>query len=580
MSPGATTAAVEAVQEWWRGVRPRREHLRSDLMAGLPSGITAIPDGMASSVLAGVPPVHGLYASIAGPTVGGLTSSTRLMIIATTSAAALAAGSVLSGVDADLRSDAMVWLTLIAGGVMLAAALLDVGRFIRFVSYSVMLGFVAGIGVNMVLGQLADLTGTTTDGGVALRQAFFVLTHPGELHPATTACGVGAVLAMTLLRRTRWDPFGALVALVLPTLAVRLLDVGGVGLVKDAGDLPTGLPVPGLPSLDAFGPSLVAGAVAVAVIVVIQGAGVAEALPNPDGHRSSMRGDVRAQGFANVASGVLGGQVVGGSVGQSALNSAAGARTRWAAVFCGLWVLVIIVLLAGVVGEIVMATLAAVLVYAGWLTIHPREMLAVARAGAIPATGMIGTFVATLLLPVAQAVAVGAVASLVLQLRRESLDLRVVRLAIDAGGRLVEGPMPAEVEAGDVVVIDVYGSLFFAGTRTLQRHLPAPANTANNPPNSPDTTTGPVVVIRLRGRMTVGATFLKVIGGYAHQLDQVGGRLLLAGVDHALATHLRDDLPERLAGVRIVEATPVVGESTHAAIELGRTHLVSRSEQS
>lgn len=569
---------ILALTSWWRGVRPRRRHLRADLMAGLPGGITSVPDGMASSVLAGVPPVQGLYASMFGPVAGGLTQSTRMMIVSTTSAAALAAGSVLTGVEPDLRPDAMLWLTIITGGLLVSAALIDIGRYVRFVSYSVMLGFIAGVGVNMVVGQVPDLTGTTTEGGVAVRQGWFVLTHPGEIHLPTALCGVGAVGAMALLARTRWDAFGSLVALVVPTVLVHLLiEHGGDGvtLVKDGGALPTGIPLPGLPSLDAFGPALVAGAVAVAVIVVIQGAGVAEALPNPDGSRSSTRADVSAQGFGNLASGFLGGQVVGGSVGQSALNAAAGARTRWAAVFCGLWVLAIVVLLAGVVGEIVMATLAAVLMYAGWLTIHPREMLAVVRAGTIPAVAMIGTFVATLLLPVAQAVAVGAVLSLVLQLRRESMDLRLVRLDIDEHGRMREQPLPAEVRPGDTVVVDVYGSLFFSGSRTLQRLLPpvvaSPATTGTDRSDRP----GPVVVLRLRGRMTVGATFLKVVGDYAHRLEAAGGHLYLSGVDHALATDLREDLAERLADVRIFEATPVLGESSRAAVDWGRTHRIA-----
>jgi SulP family sulfate permease len=236
--------------------------------------------------------------------------------------------------------------------------------------------------------------------------------------------------------------------------------------------------------------------------------------------------------------------------------------------------LAILLIFSELVGEVAMATLAAVLIYAGWSTIKPREIWAVAHAGAIPAIAMTATFLAVLLLPVAEAVGVGVLASLLMQLNQESLDLRLVRLRLDEQDRLVEQELPAELGPFDVVVIDVYGSLFFAGTRTLQRRLPAPDAAARRAGELGRG--GPVVVLRLRGRTTLGATFLKVVGDYAHQLAEVGGELYLSGVDHRLVRRWDEDgLTERLGNVRVFEAAPVLGDSTRAAIELGRTHRVS-----
>ena len=555
-------------------LRPRRADLRADFFAGLPGAISSVPDGMASSVLAGVGPSHGLYASFAAPIAGGLTSSTRLMVITTTSAAALAAGSTLADVDAADRSGAMLWLTLMAGGLMVAAALVNLGRFIRFVSYSVMLGFLTGVAVNMVFGQLPDLLGAETDGGVAIQKAWYVVTHPSGIDLPTSLCGIAALVLMAVLAHTRIDTFSSLVALLVPTVAVWLTGVAGVALVKDNGSLPHGIPAPGVPDPGSFSLSLVVGAASVAAIVLVQGAGVAEAMPNPDGSRSETRRDFTAQGVGNLASGLFGGQVVGGSVGQSALNVTAGARSRWAAIFSGIWMLAILLIFSELVGEVAMATLAAVLIYAGWSTIKPREIWAVAHAGAIPAIAMTATLLAVLLLPVAEAVGVGVLASLLMQLNQESLDLRLVRLRLDERDRLVEQELPAELGPFDVVVIDVYGSLFFAGTRTLQRRLPPPGAAARRAGELGRG--GPVVVLRLRGRTTLGATFLKVVGDYAHQLAEVGGELYLSGVDHRLVGRWdQDGLTERLGNVRVFEAAPVLGDSTRAAIELGRTHRVS-----
>ncbi|HCB02886.1 MAG TPA: SulP family inorganic anion transporter [Nocardioides bacterium] len=546
-------------------LRPERRSFRRDVVAGLPGAISRVPDGMAASVLAGVNPAHGLYASFAGPTVGGLTSSTRLMVVTTTSAAALAAGSALAAYDEAERSDAILLLTLLVGGLMLLAAVLRLSRYIRFVSYSVMLGFLTGVAVNMVLGQLADLVGVDPEGSVAVAKAWYVVTHLGEVNGASALAGAAALTILVCLGPTRLAVVSSLLALAVPTAVVMLADATSVARVDDSGAIPHGVPMPAVPEFDLLSPALLGGAAAVAALALVQGAGVAEAAPNPDGSRSSMRRDFTAQGLANIASSAFGGQPVGGSVGQTALNLTTGARSRWASVCSGLWMLAILLLFSGLVGQVAMPTLAAVLVYAGIGAIKPPELIAVARAGRIPAIAMTATLISVLVLPVAEAVAVGVIASLALQLRQEQLDLRLVRLERNADGRVTEAEVPAMVRAGDVVVIDAYGSLFYSGARTLQRRLPQPD------PDSPADRAGPVVVLRLRGRTTLGATFLKVIGDYARSLEARGGRLFLSGVDPELVRGWQaDGTLVRLAGVTVLAATPVLGESTDAAVAAAR----------
>lgn len=542
---------------------PKKRDWRRDLVAGLPGAIASVPDGMASSVLAGVNPTHGLYASVAGPIAGGLTSSTKMMVVATTGASALAAGSVIAGHDPADRADAMILLTLVSGGMMLLAALLRLSRYIRFVSYSVMLGFLTGVSVNIVLGQLPDMAGVDAEGPFAAAKAWDLLTRLGESSLPTVATGLGAMFLLLVLAPTRLAVVSPLLALVIPTAAVLVTDADVVR-VKDTGKIPQGLPIPQLPDLSLLDVDMITGAFAIAALVLIQGAGVAEAVPNPDGSRSSTRRDFASQGFANVASGFFGGQPVGGSVGQTALNATAGAASRWGAIWAGIWMAVILVLLSGLVGEVAMPTLAAVLIYAGAASIRPREVVSVARTGVIPAVAMTATFVAVILLPVAQAVGIGVVASLLLQLRQESLDLRLVRIERDDKGRLLEAPVPRVLARGELVVLEAYGSLFYAGVRTLQRRLPLPPEQAE-PDTSPTATTA--VVLRLRGRTTLGATFVKVMGDYARDLQEAGARLYLSGVDPDLVERwTADGTLERLSGVHIEPATAILGESTHAAV--------------
>ena len=546
-------------RRWLRRVAPARGTLRKDLLAGLPGAISGVPDGMAASVLAGVSPVYGLYASIFGPVGGGLTASTRLMVITTTSAAAVAAGSAVAGVPEPERPRALFLLTLMAGALMLLAALARLGRYTRFVPHSVMIGFLSGVAANIVLGQLPDLAGASASGPFALAKTWDLVIHPGRVNVGALLAGLFAIGVLAAFRRTRFAAYSTLVALIVPSIVVAVLGAESIPVAGDGGDIPSGLPAPALPHLADFSFSLLTGAFAVAAVVLVQGAGVSESAPNPDRTTSDSDRDFLAQGVGNLLAGLFRGQPVGGSVGRTALNIASGAADRWASIFSGLWMAVLLLLFSGLVGAVVMSTLAAVLIVAAIGAFRAADVRAILRTGAISRIAVSVTFLATLFLPVAAAVGIGVVLSLLMQLNREAADLRVVRLTPRDDGVFVEQPAPRRLESREVVLLDVYGSLFYAGSRTLQARLPDPAHAER-----------PVVVLRLRGRAMLGSTAFAVLSDYAARLADAGGRLYLSGVDPAVRRQLRRNRTvERVDGVRIFEASDVVGESSlegyHAA---------------
>ncbi len=528
----------------------------------MPGAVSAVPDGMAYAVLTGVNPVYGLYASFAGPIAGGLTASTRLMVISTTSASALAAGSALSGVTGPDRAKALFLLTVVAGVAMVLAGLLHLGRYVRFVSHSVMIGFLTGVAINIILGQLRGLTGATASGSYALARAVDLAGHPGRIDVSSLLVGLGALAIMVLLARTRLARFSAVVALVVPTAVMLAAGLDSVAQVNDVGQIPTGFPHPALPDLRQLSFSLIGGALAVAAIVLVQGAGVAEATPN-DGDPTDTNRDFLAQGVGNLASGLFRGQPVGGSVGSTALNRAVGARSRWASVLIGIFVLAVLVVLSGVVGKVALPTLAAVLIYAAARSLRWSEIQTVWRAGLMSQVAMVATFVATLFLPITAAVGIGVVLSLMMQLNREALDLRIVQLVRLPDGRFEVVPAPARLLSHGVTLLDVYGSLYYAGARTLQDRLPDPSGTESA-----------AVILRLRGRTALGSTFVVVVREYAGRVSQAGGRLFLSGVDPNLYEQLlrTGAVPAERAG-RIFPATVVLGESSGEAYEAAEAWL-------
>jgi SulP family sulfate permease len=538
-----------------RGVAPGRKTWKPDLVAGVPGAISSVPDGMAASVLAGVNPVHGLYASIFGPIGGGLTSSSRLMVITTTSAAALAAGSAVQDIAEPDRDRALFLLTVLAGGVMVLAGVLRLGRYARFVPHSVMIGFLTGVAANIVFGQIPDLAGAQATGAFPLAKAWNLLQNLDRVNPAALAAGLTALAIVEGLGRTKIGPYSSLVALIVPSVVIVLVGNDSVQRVSDVGEIPQGLPMPVLPHLSDLSLDLVAGALSVAVLVLIQGAGVSESAPNPDGTRSDANQDFAAQGFGNLLSGVFQGQPVGGSVGQTALSVAAGARDRWAAIFAGIWMAIILVAFSGVVGSVVMATLAAVLISAAIGSVRTGAMRAILRTGRVSQVAAISTLTATLLLPVTTAVGLGVALSLLMQLNQEALDLRIVALVPDEDDNLVEHDAPAILPSREVVLLDVYGSLYYAGARTLQARLPDPTGSEN-----------PAVVLRLRGRVMLGATSFVVLSDYAARLAAVGGRFYLSGLDPAVVQQMeRNSTVGEPGEVRVLEATSTIGEASLTA---------------
>ena len=544
---------------------PRAATFREDGLAGLNSAVSSVPDGMASGLLAGVNPIYGLYACMVGPIAGGILSSTRLMVVATTSASALAAGQTLLTIPpGPARDSALVVLVVFTGIFQVLFGLLGLGRFVRFVSYSVMTGFIIGIAVLTILSQLPTIAGYEAEGSNRVAQTLNLVANAGQLNYVSLAMGVLTLVLAVVLPRTKLGNYGRLLAIIVPSVLVALLQLGGVQTVGDVGEIPAGVPTPVLPSFFDVTFNVITGALALAAIILVQGAGVSQSVPNPDGSRRSMSRDFIAQGAANVASGLFRGLPVGGSLSTTALTVLSGARSHWAPIFAGLWMAVIVVVFPGLVSYVAMPALGALLIIASLTTIKPREAVSIWNTGWPSRLAIVTTFLTTLFLPIQAAVGIGVALSALLYLNESSTDVSIVELVERPDGRMEEREAPKQLADNTITVLDVYGHLFYAGARTLERLLPDPRGKHN-----------PVVVLRLRGRTAVGATLVEVLANYADRLDAVGGRLYLTGISKRMYEQVARTGKLRLSGpVRAYEATSIVGESTRAAYAHANAWLV------
>ncbi len=229
--------------------------------------------------------------------------------------------------------------------------------------------------------------------------------------------------------------------------------------------------------------------------------------------------------------------------------------------------MVLVVAFSGLVMEVAMPALGALLILVSTRTIKPDDIANVSRAGWPAWVACLTTFGCTLLLPIQAAVAIGVVLAALLHVASASNDISIVQLVEREDGAIEERQPPERLPERSVTVLDVYGSLFYAGAPLLERRLPRPGADAA------------VVVLRLRGRPSLGATVVDALAGYAARLREAGGRLYIAGLsESALSEVLRNEKFRPAAGVEIHPATDVRGESTREAHAAAEQWLVTHRE--
>jgi sulfate permease, SulP family len=534
-----------------------RGRASKDVTAGVTLGLVSVPDGLAMGLLAGLSPVAGLYGYLVGTVAGALATSSVLMSVQATGAMAVLIADVPALHGAQEPARALATLGLLTGAVMLILGALRLGTLMRFVPNAVLTGFVNAVAVNIVLGQLSGLTGYDSDRGSRLTRALDTALNPGSFHWPTVLVGAATIALIVGLERTRLRSLGLLVAVAVTSgLAAALGPFEAVEQLRDIAEIPASLPRPVLPALGLV-PTLLLPAISLAFVGLVQGAAISQTVTNPDGTFPDVSGDFRGQGVANVASGLLRGMPVGGSMSATALLTAAGARSRLANATAGIVIALAILLLSDLVALVAMPALAGLLILVGYRTLKVEQVRLVWQTGPTQATVLATTFVLTLIIPLQYAVLVGVGVSVILYVVGQSNRVRVVRLTLPGPQAYpAESLPPPMIEAGETVVLAVYGSLFFASAPVFEQQLPDIDPLAG----------GGAVVLVLRGHDDLGSTFLQALRRYQDKLLAAEGHLLLAGVEDRALVQLRDTgMLERIGPDNVFRVTPMLGEALQEA---------------
>lgn len=540
-----------------------------DVIAGLVTGLFSIPEGMAYASIGGFNPVTGIYAGIMPGIIGSLFARTVLMVTTLTSAIALTSRSVLKEAGLDPQDPANVAaLALVVGAVMLLFGLLRFGSIMNFVSNAVMTGFSTGIALQIVAGVLGDATGYKPQSGNTIGKFIDSLAHIGLWHQAAVAVALGTVAVWAVFHFIKpLESFATLLALVVVTavVAVAHIDVETVG---DIASIANALPPVTLPNFAAM-PELIVGGVAVALVALAQAAGISAAVPNPDGSRTNMNGDFLAQGAANVAGGLFGALPAGGSLSRTGVATSAGAQTRWAGIFAGIW-LALLVLIAGSAAEIIpMPVIGGLILVIGAELIVGRlpDIKLVLRVAPLSAVAMLVTFAATTQLPLHTAIVIGVITSLVLYCAKAAETAQLVALTPAPDGGWQQAPVPERCASNDVTVLHYAGVGLFAEVARIDETWPRA-----------DGTTNAVVVLSLRALPDVPSSVtIKALRRWAGQLTANNGRLIIAGVNPGTAEVLRrGGLDDLLGDDGVVPASDRIFGALDVAVERGRAWVAAQ----
>ena len=359
----------------------QRSWAGADLVAGLTLLVIAVPEQLATSRLAGMPPITGFYAFVAGTVLFALLGSNPQMSVGADSTIAplFAAGvSALALTGSARYVDLVGILAVMVGLIVMLVSILRLGWIAEFLSTPIAIGFLSGVAIIIIAHQLPDLFGLPPTAGTNQHRVAYVLTHLNELNGWSLAIGLGVLAIMLVSARLDRRIPAALIGLVASTALVAALDLPSHG-VAVLGTVKTGAPHFGLTGLSwsTLG-SLAPLAAVVALVVVTQTAATTRAFAERGGYDVDAGRDFLGVGAGSVVAGLVGSFPVNASPPRTSAVVTAGGRTQAGALGAAA-VVILLIPFANVLKDVPLATLAAILIFVALRLFRVRDLIAIAR---------------------------------------------------------------------------------------------------------------------------------------------------------------------------------------------------------
>lgn len=489
-----------------------------DLSAGVTVGIVALPLAMAFAIASGLPPEAGLSTAIIGGFLCAAFGGSRLQIGGPAGAFIV----VVYGIVTTHGVAGLLLSTMMAGVVLFGLGFARLGTLVRYIPVSIVIGFTNGIAVLIALSQVKEFLGLRVD---ALPAEFFarlhgIATHLHTFDPATLLLALASLAAVVFwpktyaaadsrLYRSLSRLPGTIVALVLGTVAVRLLGLEVETIGSRFGGIPRSLPAFAMPAADwatvrhLFGPTMT-----LALLGAIESLLCARVADSMTGDRHDPNQELMGQGIANFCVPLFGGFCATGTIARTVTNIRSGARTPVAGMVHALVLLLVVLFAAPLASDIPLATLAAILMFVAWNMGEWHEFARLRRFSNNYRAILLSTFVLTVVIDLTVAVEVGLLLACLFYVTRMASLTRIDSVSDEELQRM-------GFAVGELEMHRLSGSLFFGATGKFEALLD---------PARPLT---PVTVLDLSKLISLDTTGLDALESLEAMLARRGGRLIL-----------------------------------------------------
>lgn len=529
--------------------------LRRDLLAGLTVAAISLPQAMAYALLAGVDPRFGLYSAIVVTAVASIFGSSSHLINGPTSAISLVVFSALAIFDPDQRIEAaegMFLLGAMVGSIQILIAVFRLGDLTRYISESVIVGFMSAAAVLLAVGQIGNALGVRDKGTGSqhvLYRLWLTLSDGDPVNLKAVALSVGtlllALVGRRLVYRYRLPQMEMLTVLVIVALVAygvgwSLPGADGRTAIAVAGTVPTGLPTPHIPIIkfswiERLGPD----ALAIAFLGLLEALAIAKSIANETRQTLDFNRQCLAEGIANLTGSFFRCLPGSGSLSRSAINFQAGGATRFSGIVSAAAVAVALLALAPLARFVPRPALAALLLLTAARLIDPKRLVYTLRASRPDASVLVITLATALAFGLDMAILIGVGLSVVLFVPRAA-KLRAVELVVDRDG-VVRERLPADPPPTFFLLYDLEGELFFGAGAELERCFSGLMQQI-------EARRLAYIILRVKRVRNPDVVCLEHLEHFLRAAEQKGVTALLAGV--------RPDLAEAFGRLRFGEWLP------------------------
>ncbi|HYK35886.1 SulP family inorganic anion transporter [Alloacidobacterium sp.] len=546
---------------------------RLDILAGIALAGLLVPEGMAYAGIAGVPPQMGLYAAAAGMFVYAVFGTSRQLAVTSTSSSAAMLAALVSplAVGDPAQYVLLASATTVAVGlIFLAGGLLKLGSVSEFISRPVLKGFVFGLALTIMVKQAHKLTGISGGQGNFFHQTYHALASIQQMNPWTCAVGAAAIAVMFLL-----EVFAPRIPSALVVLVLGVLSASWLGLkqhhVEVVGTIQAGMPSLRLPRIGEDNlAAIFVGSIGIVLVLTAEALAAARTFASKHKYEINPNQELCAMGAANIASGLVGGIVVGGGMSGTAANDSGGARTQFSTITSSVFVGVTLAFLLPLISNLPEAVLGAIVVHAvaHLADIGTLKYYARLRTGSIwiSLIALVGVLQMGILKGLIFAVGI----TLVIVMWKLSIpqDSVLGRLPGSPGNFIDVERHPEAEQIPHLLIVRPNGMLFFANANRIHNRLRELTKPAGVPLHA--------VLINLETTPEIDVTSLEMLEQLRTELRESNIVLYLARVTDRVHDLLdRSGFTDRLGKDRIF---PGVDSAVNAFLENSISETVSLAQ--